>query len=136
MNVDKKSRTPDARDVFDDYGINAVLSRSLKPIGHRTGKKFSPMMHAMSVYETLKLPWEVGLTSVGRSVSVNDASRGGRRRTTEDDARTSTDARVARRAVECACIRQIADAMRMRRQWVRATDDVFDDDDHVDEDED
>jgi len=49
MNVDKKRRTPDARDVFDDDGINAVLSQSLKPIGHRTGKKFSPMMLAMSV---------------------------------------------------------------------------------------
>jgi len=49
MNVDKKRRTPDARDVFDDYGINAVLSQSLKPIGHRTEKKFNPMMHAMSV---------------------------------------------------------------------------------------
>ena len=35
MNVDKKRRTPDARDVFDDDGINAVLSQSLKPIGHR-----------------------------------------------------------------------------------------------------
>jgi len=49
MNVDKKRRTPDARDVFDDDGINAVLSQSLRAIGHRTGKKFSPMMHAMSV---------------------------------------------------------------------------------------
>ena len=49
MNVDKKRRTPDARDVFDDYGINAVLSQSLRAFGHRTGKKFSPMMHAMSV---------------------------------------------------------------------------------------
>jgi len=35
MNVDKTRRTPDARDVFDDDGINAVLSQSLKPIGHR-----------------------------------------------------------------------------------------------------
>ena len=49
MNVDKKRRTPDARDIFDDDGLNAVLSQSLKPIGHRTGKKFSRVMHAMSV---------------------------------------------------------------------------------------
>ena len=49
MNVDKKRRTPDARDVFDDDGINAVLSQSLRAFGHRTEKKFSPMMHAMSV---------------------------------------------------------------------------------------
>ena len=70
-NADTSGHKTDARDIISElYGIIAACAESLRSFGRRSGKKFSPMMHAMSVQnETLKFPKNINfLTPIPKRV--------------------------------------------------------------------